>query len=123
VELKHLTYLISSVSSLVDKGARTDVAETVEHIENATLFAWLAEEHKAQYPDFLFAFVGRDAVWGHAVPEILVEFSFGFDSAPNRIRKTLGIENNGLCLVISWASELINRRAWSQDPPLAGQEE
>jgi hypothetical protein len=100
----------------VDKGEKTDVAETVEHIGNATLFTWLAEKHKAQYPEFLLFFVMRGGVWESDAGEILAAFAFDLDSAPARIRKTFGIENNGLCLLISWTSELIYRRAWSETP-------
>ena len=113
--LEHLTYLISSLSSLVDTGERTDVAETLKHIENATLFIWLAERFKAQDPNFLYAFLDRDAIWESAAPEILAEFC-NIDPALNRIRKKFGIEHNGLCLLISWASELIYRRVWSEKP-------
>jgi hypothetical protein len=115
--LEHLTYLISSLSSLIDAGAETDVAETVEHVHNATLFTWLLEKYKPQHPSLLDAFEGEKApVWEWAAPEILAKFVEQLDPAPNRIRKTFGIEHNGLCLLISWASELIYRRTWTEKP-------
>ena len=118
MDLKHLTYLISSLSRLVDAGGRTDVAETLKYIENATLFTWLAEKYKPQDANFLDAFVGQDPIWESAAPGILAEFSFGLDPALNRIRKKFGIQNNGLCLLISWASELIDRRTWNEESEL-----
>jgi len=124
MQLKHLTYLIETLSSLVDAGERTDVAETVEHIENATLFAWLAEKYTPGDPNFLYAFEGKmgeePPVWESAAPEILAAFAYELDPALNRIRKKFGIEHNGLCLLISWTAELIGRRVWSDDPPAEG---
>jgi len=116
MQLKHLTYLIGSLSVLVDAGERTDVAETVEHIHNANLFAWLAEKYTPQDPNFLFGFRAA-AVWESAAPEILAELAYGLEPELHRIRKKFGIEHNGLCLLISWTAELIYRRAWSEDPP------
>jgi hypothetical protein len=110
MQLKHLTYLIASLSSLVDAGERTDVAETVDHIHSANLFTWLAGKYQAQDPNFLHAFVQRDAVWASAAPEILAELAYGLEPELHRIRKKFGIENNGLCLLISWTAELISRR-------------
>jgi len=47
----------------------------------------------------------------------------GLEPELHRIRKKFGIENNGLCLLISWTAELISRRAWSEDPPVEGEGE
>jgi hypothetical protein len=122
--LKHLTYLIETLSIKVDEGERIDVAETVEHIENATLFAWLAEKYTPRDPNFLYAFEGKrgeeSPVWESAAPEILAAFTCELEPELNRIRKKFGIEHNGLCLVISWTAELIGRRVWTEDPPAEG---
>ena len=118
MRLEHLTYLIGSLSILVDAGERTDVGETVDHIHNANLFAWLAEKYTPRDPNFLFGF-RAGAVWESAAPEILAAFA-DLEPELHRIRKKLGIEHNGLCLLISWTAELIYRRVWNDDPPAEG---
>lgn len=97
-----LTQFIQEVAVLLDKGAIRSIENVHSHIEQKNLINWLESEFPInEYGiDFsLFQNKERDYIHNHL-------FSLWEVRAGDERRKW-GIENNGLCLLISWVTEKI----------------
>ncbi|MDH6370563.1 hypothetical protein M2444_002343 [Paenibacillus sp. PastF-3] len=111
-----LTQFIQELSYLVDRGKSYSVAEVNSHIENKDVLDWLEKEFPFNTetgldlslfsrPDRDYVHDALESIWG------------GY--AGNERRKW-GIENNGLCLLISWSTEIIrdtNLTDWVEETP------
>jgi hypothetical protein len=110
--LNELTYLISVLNQLVDAGHHTGVTldEVEDRIEYGDLFPWLGKRFADHHIDFHLSIYDRAT---------LNEIENGlFDICAvnrGRERRKWGIEKNGICLLSSWVSELIQRRAWKDE--------
>jgi hypothetical protein len=105
--LTNLTYIVLELNSALDTGKYdgVNVIEAQEHIESRDLIPWLqgrvpdmdlsllSAEASAQYEDGL-----NDILGGYAGAE----------------RRKWGVQHRGLCLLIAWTNELIQRRAFSE---------
>lgn len=98
------TQFIQEIAVLLDKGAVKTMQEVRVQIQNKNIIDWLEEEYQIDIfkADFsLFEQKHRDYIH-----EFFYSQWEGY--AGNESRKW-GIENNGLILLISWATELIRR--------------
>jgi hypothetical protein len=98
-----ITHFIQDISFLIDKGVSFSVEEINSHIENKNLVDWLEGEFPFRSEnglDFsLFKDSHRD--WIHE------KYDDIFGGYEGQERRKWGIENNGLCLLISWGTEII----------------
>jgi hypothetical protein len=108
MELTTLTYIIFEINAALDSGGYDDlpVQEVGQHIEAGDVVPWLkgrlldadlsllteqsANEYQACLADIYGAYAGNE-------------------------RRKWGVENRGLCLLIAWTAELIQRRCWQAD--------
>jgi hypothetical protein len=112
MKLHHMIYLVSVLNQLVDGGHHTGVTidEVEDRIEYGDLFPWLGKRFADHHIDFHLSIYDRAT---------LNEIENGlFDICAvnrGRERRKWGIEKNGICLLSSWVSELIQRRAWKDE--------
>ncbi|MGO4181206.1 hypothetical protein AB4Z17_08500 [Paenibacillus sp. TAF43_2] len=99
-----LTQFIQEISVLLDKGSIRTIAEVHEHIERKDVIDWIESEFPidANGADFSM-FEERHRSYIHEFMYELWEVRAGDE------RRKWGIENNGLCLLISWATEHIRQ--------------
>jgi hypothetical protein len=101
--MKHqtkFTFLGLLLNSLVDNGKYLDLKETHEHLRNKTIFEWL----KDQFDDSLDLSLYKS--------EELREIASFFEDLSVAVNETkkMGITNNGLCLLIAYCFEAIQRQ-------------
>ena len=107
MKLNDLTYLILEFNSLIDRDLHENISmdEVKSRIEQGSLFDWLREQFKGEIdlslydPEKTGEITGKlnDILGGYAGSE----------------RRKWGVENNGICLLLAWTNELIQRREWS----------
>lgn len=98
-----ITSFIQELSHMVDRGISYSIEDIHQHIENKDIIDWL----EAEFPfgterglDLsIFKRSHRD--WIHEEIESI------FGGYAGRERRKWGIENNGLCLLISWSIEVV----------------
>lgn len=98
-----ITHFMQDISSLLDKGVSYSVEEINSHIENKDFVNWLESEFpfgSERGLDFsLFKDSHRN--WLHD------EYDSILGGYNGQERRKWGIENNGLCLLISWGTEIV----------------
>ena len=104
--LTYLTFLIIQLNHLVDYGLHTDVSmhEVKEHIGRGNVLAWL-EERFAGHVDVSIYRANPEAT--AAFSEKLLALLQGCDGDE---RRKADVSDNGICLLIAWVNELIQRR-------------
>lgn len=97
-----LTYLIFELNMLVDEGKSMPLKETKQLCQEKRIFEELERRFPSEETDLNLSLLK---------PEVRKELSDIFEDmaiAINEKRK-LGVENNGLCLLIAYAQEQIQR--------------
>jgi hypothetical protein len=102
--LPELTYLIFGLNGLVDHGFDVTIAEVHDHIEGGNLFAWLRRKF-AGHIDLSIHDLTSEQEIVLGLQDILCGYR-------GQERRKFGVEHNGLCLLIAWTAELIQRRDW-----------
>lgn len=101
--LTRLTYLLTEVNSALDTGKYNDIS--IEEIKNQ------ADQNKLV--EYLKHKLGKDVDLSLLESEDINELNNNFAdislALSNRERKKLGIENNGLCLVIGYLIGMIQQ--------------
>ncbi|WP_324718014.1 hypothetical protein U7230_07045 [Carboxydochorda subterranea] len=96
-----LTQFIQEMSVAVDHGLSYPVAEVKQHIVDRSLIPWLKTEVQGEGSVDLSLFDAEETEFLHEGYVSMLAARAGEE------RRKWGIENNGLCLLISWATELI----------------
>ena len=90
--------LASQLLPLIDSGQKLDINETHKHIKGNTLFTWL-QEH----------FEGRIDIGQYPQQDLnAIEKFFNTLSQVVDERRKMGIEKNGLCLLLAYCLEAID---------------
>jgi hypothetical protein len=100
--LNYLNDTIFRVNMLLDDGRRTSLAETHRHLEAGDAFEWLSSDLGADFSIML-----SDAMKDEreAVTRALREHAISRKGEEGR---KLGVTNNGLCLIIGLALDVIS---------------
>lgn len=96
------TQFIQEISILLDQGAIRSLEEVKKHIENKDVIDWLQREYPMEKAIVDFSMFQEKE---RALIHDALERTYGGYAGDER--KTWGIERNGLCLLISWTTELI----------------
>jgi len=109
--LPELAYLIVSLNHLVDNGFDATIAEVQAHVAGGSLFEWLRRRFDGHIDLSIWDFYGRTTEDDieNALLDILVNHR-------GNERRKFGVSNNGICLLIAWLAELVQRRAWKDEP-------
>lgn len=98
-----ITTFIQEISYLLDKGISFSIDEVNRHIENKDVVNWLEQEFpfgSENGVDFsLFKQPHRDYIHNE------LESYWGGYAGDER--RKWGIENNGLCILLSWSIEVV----------------
>ena len=109
MKLLELTFLILELSALIDSEAHAGVGidEVEDHIESGDLFTWL----KTRFPTLDLSIYAPTASRnvGEEITAALDRILGGYKG---KERRKWGIQNNGICLLLSWTNELIQQRAF-----------
>ena len=106
--LVELTFLISELNALLDRGEKASISETREHIRNGDTFAWL----RKTYPGLIDVSIYEGQSPEREISKQWQDILGGYEG---RERKKWGVENNGLCLLLAWTNELVQQRVWKDD--------
>ena len=105
VKINLLTYLTFNLNMLVDKGKRMSLVETKHLCEQRTILRELQER-------FPFSETNLDLSLLRLQPDAEVEIeNIFYDMAISLKDSDMCVENNGLCLLIAYAQEQIQREA------------
>jgi hypothetical protein len=107
--LPELTYLVSVLNQLVDGGHHVGVTidEVEDRIDRVALFPWLRNRF-ADHIGFHLSIYDRDRATLDEIEYGLFDILGGYRGQE---RRKFGIEHNGICLLISWLCELMQRSA------------
>lgn len=97
-----ITCFIQEISVLLDRGNSYSIEEVEKHIEDKDIVDWIEREFPFENNgiDFsLFKQENRDYLHD--------EYESILGGYRGQERRKWGIENNGLCLLISWGIEII----------------
>jgi hypothetical protein len=105
--LTNLTFIILELNSALDTGKYDDVEviEVKQHIEARDVILWL----RTRVPEIDLSLLSAED--GAQYEEGLSDILGGYAGSE---RRKWGIENRGLCLLIAWTNELIQRRAFTE---------
>lgn len=109
ISLRLLTFLIFELNATIDRGEGDDIPITdVEaHIDAGDLFPWLQARLAGEL---------RGLDLGLLTPEVAAELNAGLQEIlrgyKGQERRQWGVERSGLCLLVAWTAELIQRRQW-----------
>ncbi|MBU5445700.1 hypothetical protein [Paenibacillus sp. MSJ-34] len=99
-----ITQFIQEISVILDNGNSRSIEETCRHIEDKKVINWLEGEFPTQETGADFSmFQDKHRKYIHNSLEIIWGAYAGDE------RRKWGITNNGLCLLISWATEIIRQ--------------
>jgi hypothetical protein len=108
MKLQTLTYIILEINAALDSGMYDDLPmqEVSQHFESGDVIPWL----KSRVPEVdLSLLTQQDADQYQAG---LADIHGGY---AGKERRKWGVEKRGLCLLIAWTNELIQRRSWQAD--------
>lgn len=94
------TFLGFYFNALVDEGESLDLQETHEKIRSKSLFKWLKEKYADSLDISLFSETELNQI----------EAFFDSLSVSVNERKKMGVENNGLCLLVAYCLEAAQRK-------------
>lgn len=98
-----VTQFIQELSDLVDKGLVHSIEEVNSHIENKDVIDWLESEYPFGTENgldlSLFAREDRDFIHN--------ELESIWGGYAGQERRKWGITQNGMCLLISWSTEIV----------------
>jgi hypothetical protein len=101
VKVNRLTFVTFQINSLIDAGHKLSIEDTKYFSENKTLFTELEKRFPIKKTGFDLSILDEKDR-----NEILDFFS---DMSLTYSEKEFGIINNGLCLIIAYAQEMIQR--------------
>jgi hypothetical protein len=101
-EVLRYTLLAFQLNHLVDEDNRLDIEETYNHIQDGTLFAWL----KHQFGDIDISLYKDDD--REAVVDYFERLMVSVDTS-----RKFGIEQNGLCLLVTYCLQGIQDLCYS----------
>jgi hypothetical protein len=107
--LPELAYLIVSLNHLVDNGFDATIVEVHDHVDGENLFTWLGRKFTGHID---LSPIGRDSE-----QEITAGLQDILGGYGGQERRKFGVQNNGLCLLIAWVAELVQRHAWNDVIP------
>lgn len=97
-----ITQFIQEMSFAVDHGCTYSINEVEKHILDEDLLDWLEQKLKTDGLPIDFSLFGqKERNYLHQ------EYSSMLQGYAGNERRKWGIENNGLCLLISWGIEII----------------
>ncbi len=96
-----ITFFVFQVNSLLDSGETLDFKEAREISEEGNIVDFLAEKFKGKID---LSIITDD--FKEAFNEKMSDISSGFFGSE---RKKMGTENNGLCLLVGYATEMIQQ--------------
>ncbi|MFW5976735.1 MAG: hypothetical protein ACOCQS_02185 [Bacillota bacterium] len=104
-----ITQFVMELSFLLDKGETVSISQTYEHIEEMDIIEWLEEEYPYdQGKGVDFTLLKREfRKFFHRKLNMYKSANEGNE------KRRWGIENNGLCLLICWSTEIV-RDLYSQ---------
>jgi hypothetical protein len=110
VTYRGLTFLVQQLLVMVDSGAHDDVTvpQTLEHIRDGDLFTWLKSlDESCDFSAFGVSGPYREAttLWLQSLEDLREHHA-------SDIRRKWGIENRGLCLLVTWTFEILR---WEVD--------
>ncbi len=106
MRLNQLTYFVNEINAAIDTGKYRDISikEVEDHIEREDLIPYLRDR------------LGEDVDLSLLTPEVSEELNSKllgiFGGYYGQERRKWGVENNGLCLLIAWSTEIIQQKAW-----------
>ncbi len=100
-----ITQFIQEVSALIDRGFSYPIELVREHIENKDVIDWLKQESK-DIAGVCFSIFDNETEKENIefIHNKLYDYFCGYYGDEKR---KWGITNNGLCLLISWSTEII----------------
>lgn len=98
-----ITQFIQEVADLIDRGEKYSIEEINSHIENKDIIDWLEKKYpfKSDNKLDLSLFGKEDRNFIH---EKFYDHWAGYVGTEYR---KWGIKNNGLCLLVSWGTEIV----------------
>jgi hypothetical protein len=102
--LNELTYLILGLNQLVDHGFEATIIEVEDHIDGGNLFAWLRRKFAGHIDLTIYDLTSEQSIV-LGLQDILGGYR-------GQERRKWGVERNGICLLIAWVAELVQRRVW-----------
>ena len=105
--LLNLTFLILSLNLLVDHGLHAGVSpdEVKRHIRRGDVLDWIAQRFRGSIDISPYM---RDRVAYAGVTKGLQQMLDWYSRDP---RRNWGVENNGICLLITWSAGLVQQIA------------
>jgi hypothetical protein len=98
-----LSMFLYEVNVLVDRGFKEDIETVNQYMQREEIVEYIANKYGDQV-DFSLLL---NRQWGKDLNVLLRNMS---DANAGNERRKWGIENNGLCLLVSWTAEII--RDW-----------
>jgi hypothetical protein len=111
-----LCSLLRSLNGLIDGGLHegVTVAEAEQHIEAGDVLQWLDTRFKDDIDLSLFV-NSPDRAVAQEVTNVLQDLLRTYRGSA----RDWGVRNNGICLLIAWTVEMIQRNDWvEKDEPL-----
>ncbi len=104
------TYIILELNAALDTGKYDDIpmSEVQEHIESGAIVAWL--KHRVPSMDLSLLADEHIAEYQADLEDLLENYC-------GRERRKWGVGKRGLCLLIAWTNEMVQRRTSSWVPP------
>jgi hypothetical protein len=108
MKLHALTHIVREVNSALDTGKYDDLPllEVSHQIDAGGVVSWL----KHRVPDLDLSVLSAEDL--NEYEEGLADIQ---DAYVGNERRKWGVEKRGLCLLIAWTNELIQRRGWQAD--------
>lgn len=108
MKLHTLTYIIFEINAALDSGGYDDVPmqEVGQHIEAGDILPWL----KGRVPEADLSLLTEQYA-----DEYQAGLADIYGAYAGNARHKWGVENRGLCLLIAWTAELIQRGSWQAD--------
>ena len=105
MKLHTLTYIVLEVNAALDTGKYDDILikDISAQVEGGDVISWLRQ----QIPDLDLSLLTQQDEKEYR--ECLADIHGAYEGSE---RKNWGVENRGLCLIVAWTTELIQRRVW-----------
>lgn len=106
MRLSTLTYFVLEVNAALDTGLFDDISigEVQQHIESKDVIPWLSKALGEEIDLSLF-----DDESTNTLHEQLLDILGGYKGQEGR---KWGVEHRGLCLLVAWGVECIQRKDW-----------
>jgi len=95
------THLAFELNHLLDSGLSADLSETKRRVDDRTVLDWLSEQYGADYYFDISLYSPEDR---REVLDLFVDLLVVTNE-----RRKMGVENNGLCLLLGYCIEGIQQ--------------